>query len=247
MKSTTTKILWAVYLCILGVLLPHTAWAFLSVEPSGSVIVPWLAALGFEAAIAVLTYKLAEHIEQKPKGKKGFSLFLFRYVNAFSFGLGIATVISALANLAHAVEFGQTLKIFTQWGIPSGVYSLAFGGILPLVSLTFARVLSNVTEDEEAPNPELETAKVTIKELNKHIRESEARRTAAEDRARLAEERFGAMGDLFRRIFSDDKRERIIAVREWKPKLPGSAIALITESSPAYVSEVLNTIEAEAS
>jgi hypothetical protein len=239
MKSKTTLILWIVYLCLLAVLLPHTAWAFGRMEPSGVWFTPWVAAIAFEAAIASLTYKLAEQIERKPKGKTGGKLWAYRYINAYSFGLAIAMVISALANLAHAVEFGQALKIFADWGIPTAVYSLAFGGVLPLVSLTFAKVLSNVTDDEDASNPELEQAKVTIRELNKHIRE-------LEQRAKLAEDRFGAAGDLFRRIFSDDKQERILAVREWRPKLTGSAIAVITESSPAYVSEVLNTVEAEA-
>lgn len=243
--KTTTKILWAVYICILAVLLPHTAWAFSSVEPSGNWLVPWMAALGFEASIAVLTYKLAEHIEKKPKGRRGLGLFMFRYVNAFSVGLAFATIISALANLAHAVQFAQSLKIFTEWGIPEGVYSLAFGGILPFVSLTFARVLSNVSDDEEAPNPELETVKAALAEAKKQLRESEAQRRTAEERATLAESRFGAMGDLMRRIFSDDKRERILAVKQWKPQLPGSAIAILTEASPAYVSEVVNTIEAD--
>jgi hypothetical protein len=236
MKSKTTLVLWFVYICLLGVLLPHTAWAFGRMEPSGVWFTPWVAAIAFEAAIAVLTHKLAKHIEQTPKGKHGVKRFAYRYLNPFSFGLGIATAVSALANLAHAVEFGQALRIFTEWGISSEVYSLAFGGVLPVVSLIFARVLSNVVDDEDAPNPELETAKATIKELNKQIRE-------LDQRAKLAEQRFGAMGDLFRRIFSEDKRERILAVREWKPKLPGSAIALITEASPAYVSEVLNKSE----
>lgn len=243
MKSKTTIVLWIVYIAILAVLLPHTAWAFSSVEPNGSWFVPGAAAFGFEAAIAVLTYKLAEHIEHKPKRMTGTRLFFHRYFNAFSFGLVIATIISALANLAHAVEFGKALKIFTEWHIPSGVYSLAFGGVLPLVSLTFARVLSNVTDDEEVANPELEAVRAKLTEVNKQLRESERQRIAAEDRARLAEERFGAAGDIMRRIFGDDKRERIIAVREWKPKLPGSAVALITETSPSYVSEIFSELE----
>jgi hypothetical protein len=234
MKSKTTVILWLVYICILAVLLPHTAWAFSSMEPNGAWLVPWMAAFGFEAAIASLTYKLAERIEKKPKGRRGFRLFMFRYVNAFSFGLMIATVISGLANLAHAVEFGQTLKIFTQWNVPSSVYSLAFGGV-PLVSLTFASVLSNVSDEDEA-NPEMEQANATIRELKRQVKDAEAR-------AALAESRFGAIGDLVHRIFSENKQERILAVKQWKPQLTGNAIAVITETSPAYVSEVLSGVE----
>jgi hypothetical protein len=41
---TVNRILWAVYLSLLGVLLPHTAWT---------------AAFAFEASIAVLIHKLS--------------------------------------------------------------------------------------------------------------------------------------------------------------------------------------------
>jgi hypothetical protein len=274
--SITTKILWVVYIGLLLVLLPHTAWAFESMEPQGGKITAWIAAIAFESAIAVLTHKLAKHIETTAKIKGRWSRFAARYFNPFAFGLGMATIVSALANLAHAVEFGKPLAIFTQWGIPQSLYSFAFGGVLPVVSLIFARVLSDVVDTEEAPNPELDAAKATIQDLRRKFAESEQHRKAAEGaarereerairaedklrttetranaaeaswekaeaRAKLAEDRFGAMGDLFHRIFSEDKRERILAVREWMPKLPGAAIAIITESSPAYVSEVINS------
>lgn len=274
MKSATTYILWFVYICLLLVLLPHTAWAFESMEAPGTRVTHWVAAIAFEAAIAVLTHKLAKHIETKAKVKGTLRRFAEWYLNSYSFGLVMATFVSALANLAHAVEFARPLVIFTEWGIPEGVYSVAFGAVLPLASLVFARVLSNVTETEDGPNPDLETAKQTIAALRKQVhelnaaearakaaeeklQESEARRTTIEDlshnlehelriteeRARIAEERFGAAGDLMRRIFHDDKRERILAVHEWKPKLSGAAIALIADSSPAYVSEVLREVE----
>lgn len=262
--STTTYILWIVYICLLLVLLPHTAWAFESMEPDGvgGKFTAWTAAIAFEASIAILTHKLAKHMESVKK-RTGWARFSYLYLNPFGFGLLSATAISALANLAHAVEFGRALAIFDQWGIPQGVYSVAFGGILPVVSLVFARVLSNVTDSEDAPNPDLEKAKEYIRELNTKVRESEARAKAAEERAKalraesealildaeerakVAEARFGAMGDLFRRIFSEDKRQRILAVREWKPRLPGSAIAVIAETSPSYVSEVLKEMETE--
>jgi hypothetical protein len=251
-------------------------------EPSGVWFTPWVAALAFEAAIASLTYKLAEQIERKPKGKTGHKLWAYRYINAYSFGLAIAMVISALANLAHAVEFGQALKIFADWGIPTAVYSLAFGGVLPLVSLTFAKVLSNVTDDEDTPNPELIEAKARLTEVNKRFAESERQRKAAEEearefrdavrateeranaaedkarmsetrangaesawekaeqRAKLAEDRFGALGDVVKYLFGEDKRQRILFARQTWAKLPNSAIAVIAESSPSYVSEVLN-------
>lgn len=299
MKSKTTIILWAVFIGVLLVLLPHTAWTFRQFEPVESPailgsfdaadLVSYVAALAFESAIAVLTHKLAKHIEAMRRGKSRWEKFEYRYLNPFAFGLFAATAISMLANLAHAVEFGTAMQIFTKWGIPPAVYSVAFGGILPLVSLTFARVLSNVVEDEEAPNPELDQAKVTIQELRRKFAESEqhrkateaeltatedrlreteeraaraedkaystelranaaedawekaeSREKAAEDRAKLAEERFGAAGDLMALLFSENKKERIIAVKQWRPQLSGNAIAVIAETSPAYVSEVLS-------
>lgn len=235
----TTNILWAVYICLLAVLVPHTAWMFEKLEMPGTRITNWAAAIAFEAAIAVLTHKLAKHIEDTAKIKGRWAKFSARYLNPIGFGLYLATAVSALANLAHAVEFGQTLKIFTQWGVPQGLYSVAFGGVLPVVSLIFANVLSNVVESEELPNPEVERLNTELGEIRRKLRESDQARRVAEDRARTAEERFGAAGDIFRKLLGEDKRERILAVRDWRPQLSGQAIAVITEASPAYVSEVL--------
>jgi hypothetical protein len=270
MKSKTTIILWIVYICLLGVLLPHTAWAFSQMEPLGwgGLLTAWVAAIAFEASIAVLTHKLAQHMEGVRR-RTGWGRFSYMYLNAFALGLLAATLISALANLAHAVEFGKSLLIFAEWGIPQGVYSVAFGGILPVVSLIFARVLSNVADTEETANPELVTANITIRDLRNTIRQNEqaakvelataeqrrldteqqarevfakleAERIAAEQRAELAEQRFGAAGDLMALLFAENKRDRIIAAKRQWPQLNGSAIAQLTDSKPNYVSEVLS-------
>jgi len=223
-------LLWLVYLSLLAVLLPHTAWAFNRFEPDGLAgqATGWAAAFAFEAAIAVLTHKLAKHIEAVKRGKRRF---VRRYLNAYSVGLIVAMLVSALANLAHAVQFGRELAIFGQWGVPFGVYAVAFGGILPLVSLLFARVLSNVVDTETEENTELIAAKAAIKEVRREL-------DAANKRAMLAEERFAAIGD-FARLYAPEKRERILFVnREW-PKLPRRSVAIMTDSSPGYVTEVL--------
>lgn len=203
MKWLTTKILWAVYICLLAALLPHTAWAFRQFEPGESAsligsftwadLVSYVVAFAFEAAIAALTHKLAKHIEEKSKkiGKKSrWEKFEAFYLNPFALGLGVATVVSALANYAHAVEFGRSLAVFGGSSIWQTAYSVAFGGALPFVSLIFARVLSNVVDIEDAPNPELEAAKVSNAELRKQLRESEQRARVSEDRARSTEEKF---------------------------------------------------------
>lgn len=167
------------------------------------------------------------------------SLFVFRYINPIGIGLVLATGLSALANLAHAVEFGRQLKIFSEWGIPEKVYAVAFGGILPFVSLTFARVLSNVVETEDGPNPELVEANNNNHKLRRELKETEQRLRIAETEKIRAEDRFAAMGDLVKYLFSEDKRQRILFVRDRWPALNNSAIAILSESSPSHVSEVL--------
>jgi len=228
----------------------------------------YVAAFVFESLIAVMVYKISILTETTPKTKKvirtfkgengniekrivnepmnGFDKFVFRYVNAFGFLLFVATVVSILGNLAHAVQFGGELLIFTEWGIPKEVYSVAFGGILPVVSLGFASVLSNVTETEAEANPELTALNEQIKNIRAQLRESEQGRKTAEQRATIAEERFGAMGDLVKHLFGEDKRQRILTARRQWAALPNSAIAVIAESSPAYVSEILSKSEVNA-
>jgi hypothetical protein len=71
--------LWVIYVALLAVLLPQTAWAFARFEsPStGWLGVSWgivtasAAAFAFEAAIAALTHKLAGHIGTTPRSTAG--------------------------------------------------------------------------------------------------------------------------------------------------------------------------------
>ena len=119
------------------------------------------------------------------------------------------------------------------------------------MSLTFANVLSNVTEDEAAPNPEMEEAKKTILSIRQQLRDTESklrdaegRVKAAEEKTRAAEDRFAALGDVVKYLFGEDKRQRIVISRKQWPQLPGAAIAIIAGASPAYVSEVLREVDA---
>ena len=95
-RSVTTLVLWLVYVFLLAVLLPHTAWAFRQFEPDDARVIGWgvsssdlvsyVGALAFEAAIAVLTHKLAAHIEATEKVARKLSEFerlKLRYGNAF--------------------------------------------------------------------------------------------------------------------------------------------------------------------
>jgi len=236
----TNYLLWAIYFALLGVLFPHTAWTFRQFEPDGwSQIIGWIAAFVFECGIAAITWRLKKKIETTPKYTKepiAWRKFQYRYVNWFGAGLLVVLAVSLLANWAHAVEFGKTFKVFTDYSIPPALFPLAFGAILPITSLLFIGVLAEVQDTEQEANEELIEAKQNIRELRKQVREAEQART-------LAEQRFGAIGDLVARLFSEVKRERILAVHQRWPALPPSAIAVITEASPSHVSGVLKEVE----
>lgn len=231
-------------------LLPHTAWAFARFEPTepGWLEIPWgaltawAAAFAFEAAIAALTHRLAERIAHIPDfsgNHQSLQRLSYQYLNAYGAGLLVAVGVSGLANFGHAVEFGQPFALFGAHNIPPLVFSLAFGGILPLVSLLFARILADTNISETQGNPKLVQAHVTIAELQQRLQLTETRMVAAESTAKTAEQRFAAAGDLMSRLFAVEKRQRILAITEQWPKLPATAVAVIAEASPSYVSEVL--------
>jgi hypothetical protein len=192
--SWSSIILWVFYLALLAVLLPHTAWAFARFEPPSSgwlgiswgQVTAWAAAFAFEAAIAALTHRLAQRIEITPNYTGGRVLLRrlsYQYLNAYAGGLLVALGVSALANFAHAVEYGQDFAIFSSYQVPPLLYSVTFGGILPLVSLLFARILGDTTDAEDQPDPKLIRAKQVIGELEAGLE--------------MAEQRFAAAGDLF--------------------------------------------------
>lgn len=241
MKNKTTILLWAVYISLLAVLLPHTAWLFGAFEPVGPMGTgaAWAGALAFESAIAVLTHKLAQRIGKTPKRATRLQALSFRYANAYSAGLIIAVAVSALANLAHAVEFGSELAIFARWGITPVVYQLAFGGVLPFVSLLFANVLSNEVEEDTGEDPELVKMREANTELRRQLHSEEKRAKAAETALVSEQVKFANAAEKFAGLFVEEKRARIIAIRQAWPELQASAVAMLADSSPSYVSEVL--------
>jgi hypothetical protein len=176
-------------------------------------------------------------------GRVWLRRFVYQYINAYAVGLLVALGVSALANFAHAVEYGRDFAIFGRYSIPPLLYSVTFGGILPLVSLLFARILGDAAETESAPNPELIRAKQTITELQAELTGAEVRVADAEARAIAAEERFATAGDLIACLFAEEKRQRILAAAERWPELPAASVAIVAGASPGYVSEVLKTRE----
>jgi hypothetical protein len=232
MSRLTNALLWAVYLALLGVLLPHTAWAFRQFEPPGWNWLGWVAALAFEGAIAAFTWKLKESIEASPRLKSPWRRLRLRYLNAYSVGLATAIAISVAANWAHAVEFGQEFAVFTQYAAPRLIYSIAFGAILPFCSLLFARILANVQETEEVIDAELTAER-------ERRREAERRARVAEEETVILATKLAQTEDIVRALFAESKRDRILAVVARWPRLAPSAVAVIAEASPSYVSEVL--------
>jgi len=241
MSTWTNYLLWATYIALLLVLWPHTSWLLsrLEQENQWGQIIGWVGAFAFEAAILVFTWRLKKIIENTPNYRTGriwLRKLKYRYANIHGMGLLVFLIISGLANWAHAVEFGRPFKVFTDYSVPPVMFSVAFGAALPIISLLFARALAETQDTEQEANEELIEANQNIRELRKQVKAAEQART-------LAEQRFGAIGDLVARLFSEVKRERILAVHQRWPALPPSAIAVITEASPSHVSGVLKEME----
>lgn len=231
-RNWSTVVLWAVYLALLGVLLPHTAWAFGQFEPLGAAGLGWIAAIAFEGAIAAFTWRLKERIERTPRytaGNVRWRKFSHRYLNIYSVGLLVAIGVSSLANWAHSVEFGGNFTIFTKYSVPPLLYTLAFGAILPMCSLLFARILAEVQESEVEPNAELAEVKRANADLHRQLAESERRLVRAEDAAKLLMD-----------LTAEDKARRILAASQQWPGLSQALIAQLTGASPSYVSQVLS-------
>lgn len=253
-RFTTNNILWTVFLSLLAVLLPHTSWAFNMFESSETgwfgirwgIVTATAAAIAFEAMIAVLTHRLSKHIEKSPKNQTGWEKFSYQYLNEFMAGLLIAWIVSTLANLSHAVQFGQTMAIFAEWNIPKAVYAIAFGGILPTVSLTFAKVLSNTFDEAEEEDIVLAEAREQIAALKAQLKASERRANEAEARVNEIEERYGAISQFLALLFNNSKRTRIQAIAKIWPSLGPSHIASMVGSSAGYVSDVLKNFSPES-
>jgi hypothetical protein len=249
----TNKITWAIYALLLGVLWPHTAWAFEKFEPMGlNRVLAWALAGAFEAGIAVFTHKLSVKIGTVPNYQAGrwpipqLKRINGRYLNIEGLGLFVTWGVSSLANLAHSVEFGQTMAIFDDWGIPSGVYSVAFGAVLPFMSLLFAWVLSNVSTTEHQEDERLTKANADLREIRKALKAVELRATEAEREAKSTietanKERIAAEQKyrLYEQLFGEDARGRILAARALLPSKSQATWAKVAQSSPGYVSEII--------
>ena len=237
---TVTNLFWLIYLSLLGVLLPHAAWAFNHFQRSGETEISWMAwalAFTFEGAVFAFTHRLKDRIEKarRLRCKEGESSLHFGwrkltagYLNIHSLGLLSCSGVSGLANFTYAVEFAGEFVIYGQYSVNPLFYELAFGGILPVVSLLFAQILADTIEDEVIRDEALEAAK-------------QAEREAKQRFAQLRQEFERAKGPFaqFRQLQAESARERILAAAQLWPDLSKAGISVIANSSPGYVSEVL--------
>ncbi len=263
MKITSSHILWGIFIALLLVLLPHTAWFFAQFESQEVItifgyeasflnsFIPYAAAFAFEAAIAALVHRLAEHLE-KAKVKPGnqpmwVRKVLARYANIYSLALLIVVSISSIANYAHAVEFGQPIKVFVQLGIPLAVYAVVAGAVLPFCSLLFARVLSNVIDTEQESDPEMERVKAQARDTERKYKEQaqdltkqiQALSKQLDETNRKQAETEKKFGDYLG-LLAEDKKTRVLTARAIWPDLAYSGLEVITGAKAGYISEVLN-------
>jgi len=197
--------LWAIYIALLIVLLPHTKWAFSFWEPDNRLgnITAIAGAFTFEAAIWAFTTLLSKHNREMNQEWGRFYKFRYQFFNAYSIPLYISLVVSALANFSHAEEFRQTMVVFNRYNLPPVLFSIAFGGILPVVSLLFALALSTVSEGSSEVDKELRAKADAIMDLQKDLA-----------RVRERNQRLREDGEFLASLSAESKRERIEAVME---------------------------------
>ena len=221
----------ALFILILAVLLPHTAWWFEQFEPDTATWVMWAAAVAFEGAVYAFTEKLADRIGAVSSRVKWHKRLRIQYFHPYSLGLLLVTLVSIMANRSHAIVFGNASPVFDILNMSVEQGSLWAGAVLPVCSLLFAWVLSqeNLTEHEQ--DERLIIANKKIREQNKTIQELNAKAQAANAYAFLG---------------SVDKTEVILGVRSVWPGLNQAAVAEISGASKSHVSTTLKANTATA-
>jgi len=153
-QNWSNILLRTIYLALLAVLLPHTAWAFGRFESpeKGWLDVSWGMVAAWAAAIAALAHKLAKHIETTLRftaGRVWLRRRSHQYLNAYAAGLLVAVGVSVLANFGHAVEFGRDFAtpaqgrycVFGRYNVPPPAL---FAGIRRYLAACFAHVCSHL-------------------------------------------------------------------------------------------------------
>jgi hypothetical protein len=261
---TFKNFLWAVYIGVLVVVTPHTQWMFAQLEPPELPGLSWVIAIVVEAAIFGLTHMLTKHIAARRLNTFNFErkrmeeglitkyltwwpVFRYRWLNVYSLGLALFVLISGVANLTHAFEYGRPPRTVGEWGIPFAAYTLMFGAALPVMNLLFAAVLAQVDDAEQQADPELEKAKADRKEAERRLKESERALAETERLLKESEQRYHAVGDVVVYLFGTERAlaERVRYVRKTFPQLSQHGIGQILGCSVSTVNEALReTIDA---
>jgi hypothetical protein len=220
----TTFVIWGVWFMMMGVLLDHTAWGFSIFEsptPSeNKPLISWMGAIAIEAVQGAATHKLSIRLGAARRSrdwKKRLSV----YIGWDTFVIILAGFISGLANTAHAMEYyREDLRAFMDFNLPPMLYLIAFGTVLPVVSLAFAALLTKATAEDMEQTEEKSRLETNVRDLTKQLR-----------KANRVQEQLGG-------LLSGKAKERVLTLLNWKPDLEPSAIAKIAECSPTYVSNV---------
>lgn len=253
---TFKNFLWAVYVGVLVVVTPHTQWMFAQLEPPELPGLSWVIAIVVEAAIFGLTHMLVKHIEARRLTTFNFErkrleagrlskyftwwpMFAYRWLNVYSVGLALFVLVSGVANLTHAFEYGRPPRTVGEWGVPFAAYTLMFGAALPVMNLLFAAVLAQVDDHEQQADPELEKANTLRREAEKRAKELERLLADSERRLDESEKRYRAIGDIVVYLFGTERalEERIHYVRKTFPQLSQNGISQLLGCSVSTVNK----------
>lgn len=259
---TFENFLWLVYIGVLIVVTPHTQWMFAQLEPPDLPELSWVIAVVVEAAIFGLTHMLVKHIQARKLNTFNFErkrmeegrlskhftwwpVFRYRYMNVYSLGLALFVLISGVANLTHAFEYGRPPRLVEEWNVPFLWYTLMFGAALPVMNLLFAAVLAQAGDSEQQVDPELEKAKSEKREAERRNKELEKRLAEAERERDASQKRYEAIGDIVVYLFSTERTlgERIRYVHKTFPQLSQNGISQLLGCSVSTVNEHLRAFE----
>lgn len=132
-----------------------------------------------------------------------------------------ATVTPYLISSQLGQPVHSSIPLFWLW-----FWSFSVAAVAPLVVAAVG-----YADTEETANSELNRLKEEVKKLQSELT--------------VSEERFKAAGDLVANLFSPVKSERILVIKKQWPQLKPSAIALMAETTPSHVTNVLKEIEVE--
>ena len=144
--------------------------------------------------------------------------------------------VSTFANFAYSVEFAQKFVVYDEYSFPPLLYELAFGGILPIASFLFARILAETIDNENERDETLVAAQKAERQAKKELARvqyemEQLRSQFAKEKDELAE---------YAGLFATEKRERILTAKKLWPAIPHTGIATIASTSTGYVSDVLS-------